>query len=122
MNVSHFSLGVTAPIGLAISWSLHQKSAFTLFPTVLDLGTVVSYRFDNNNSSELPEFNLQNIIAPGIQGSFGIPSTPIVMSGGWQRGPLFREIQMPFSGTVGANRWFINISVDIPLFTLKSGQ
>ena len=129
-GLTKYSAGVTAPIGVAVSWSFcKHKSSFTIFPSVLDLGAVVSYRFKDSMTENLPEFTLENIIAPGIQASLGIPNSPIIVSGGWQKGPLLRQITIddmmgaePAIETVDASRWFVNISVDIPLFSLRAGH
>ncbi len=117
------TFGVTAPIGVAFSWSLGENSSLSIFPSIVDLGAVVSYRFNNPDTEDLPEFALQNIIAPGVQASLGIPKTPLVFSGGWQNGPLLRRItSTDIEESVDASRWFLNLSVDIPLFSLRAGD
>jgi len=89
----------------------------------IDLGAVVSYRFNNPDTEDLPNFTLQNIVSPGIQGAIGIPKTPLVFSGGWQNGPLLRRItSTDIEESVDASRWFLNLSVDIPLISLRVGD
>lgn len=136
MELTKYSAGITAPLGIAFSLSILNKSSLTLFPSILDLGAVVSFRFEDSITENLPEFSLQNIIAPGVQASIGIGGTPLVISGGWQNGPLLRKIDTLIEGidenmqpitnqvieTVDASRWFINLSVDIPLFSLRVGH
>ena len=127
-DTQDFTLGLTAPIGVSFSWSIKNKASFSLFPYVFDLGAVVAYRFSDQTESELPELSLSNIIAPGMNLSLGIPGTPLVLAGGMQYGPMLREITktddmgLELKEFVQAYRYFVNLSVDIPLTTLRNGK
>ena len=127
-DAKDFTLGLTAPIGVAFSWSIKNKASISLFPYVFDLGAVVAYRFSDQTESELPELSLSSIIAPGMNLSLGIPGTPLVLAGGLQYGPMLREITetddmgLELKESVQAYRYFVNLSVDIPLTMLRNGK
>lgn len=121
LKEKEWSRGITAPIGIAVSKGVGEGS-FSLFVTIIDLGAVVSYRFQNpvtTNSGtvqvddpttpavnemltatetysvdQLPEITLQNILAPGAYLIYGIPKVPISVGIGAQRGPQLRRINV----------------------------
>jgi hypothetical protein len=121
-----WSIGVSAPIGIAFSWPLQNKKgkspgSFSIFMSVLDLGAFTAYRFTNNETvKELPELRMDNLFAPGGAMVFGFPKFPGAFSVFMQRGPSLRKVTSDaytFNETTG---WKIGISlsVDIPLFNL----
>ncbi len=46
---------VTAPVGLAFNMSMKKAGCFTLFTSVIDVGALMAYRFNDPNSNDLPE-------------------------------------------------------------------
>ncbi|MEP1035629.1 hypothetical protein [Ekhidna sp.] len=115
--------GITAPVGVAVSKGYFLgEGSISLFVTLIDLGAIVSYRFQNPVTSspetiqvddpatmgmneeltatatytvdQLPEITLQNILAPGAYIMYGIPKIPISVGVGAQRGPQLRSIKV----------------------------
>jgi len=114
--------GLSAPIGIAISVGFphNWKNPWsaTAFFSVIDLGTLASYRFNSDSTiAEVPTIQLKDIIAPGIFGEIGIGGTPLSLGAGWQYGPVLREIT---GGTtvVGPtySRFIVSLKVDVPIF------
>ncbi|HET6253323.1 MAG TPA: hypothetical protein VFE32_04590 [Puia sp.] len=131
------SYGVTAPIGVAISWGgLHfpftdlcQKVkqpghwSFSLFVSVIDLGAVASFRFNDTVTSSAAQIQLKDIISPGAFLSIGIPKCPLSVNLGAQVGPNLRKVYGAGSATNQSNdyanqtywRFSASLLVDIPL-------
>ncbi len=131
---------VTAPVGIAFSWgdlrgpfTCHTKAkgtnndpkfrghSFSAFISLIDIGAVTALRFGDSaqTASRLPEITLQNILAPGVFVSWGIKKLPISLSGGYQYGPLFRDLGVV--NPLGNNfyqRFILSVNVDIPLLNL----
>lgn len=116
--------GVFAPVGLAFSrnFSLAKNGrgnfSASLFTSIIDIGALASFRLDTENDkiSTLPEIKLENIISPGLYGIIGLPRVPISIGGGYQVGPVLREVTAD-NLTLGSksNRWSLFVAVDIPL-------
>jgi hypothetical protein len=121
------NLSVTAPVGIYLGWGqLCQRSrnpgSLGLYISVIDLGTVASFRFKGDSISALPTINLYHIFAPGASFEFGIPSTPISLSYGVQIGPRLRKVDPALDTQIGDFYWRhgFSIKVDIPIFTFTS--
>jgi hypothetical protein len=125
--------GVSAPVGVAVSWGSRDQfkdnGSFSIFGSLIDIGAVASFRLTNDEGVEnLPEFTIENIIAPGIYAIYGIPKAPISIGFGYQRGPQLRgitsSIQVEGEPAVitydlaNGYRWNFFVAVDIPLFNL----
>jgi len=113
--------GINAPIGIAFSKGLRcgktELGSITAFLSIVDLGAITAYRFENDSTANLPEVKLQNIFAPGIHGIYGLPKLPISIGYGYQLGPALREIN---STNIEVDpeptkRHAFFIAVDIPL-------
>jgi len=117
------SYGVTAPIGIAVSFrnsrhSSRRSSSSSIFFSIIDLGAPVSFRFKDDKTEEIPSIQFKDIISPGVFYSFGIPRAPISVNAGWQLGPLLRVIDDPTyipTGNETYSRISLSIVVDIPL-------
>ncbi len=108
--------GLYAPLGIAISRGHKNLGSLTLFGSIIDLGALVSFRFNDPLADQLPEFKLQNIIAPGAYLIYGIPRYPVSIGGGVQFGPELRQININNAITESsAYRWSMFIGIDIPL-------
>ncbi|NGP89505.1 hypothetical protein [Fodinibius halophilus] len=118
------SFGMFAPIGISGSFSFSEKnkSSFSLFLSIIDLGAVASIR-TQDDVEELPEFTLENIIAPGAYAAYNIRNVPLTVMAGAQLGPQLRKFETDETETTTLTessvwRWQIAITVDIPLFNL----
>jgi len=97
---NHFS--VFAPVGLefGIATGIWFPSTIGIFGSVIDVGTLASYRLSETISAEgdtvsnNPQVKFKNIIAPGIFLVFGISKTfPITLGLGYQYAPSLRSIE-----------------------------
>jgi len=120
---SNVVLGFSSPVGAAASWGICNGWSFSLYATIIDIGGITAYRFDDNSTEGLPEIELKNIISPGGYFVFGIPGSPLSFGGGIQVGPELRKITMPDPSNsqmtiieqVNAVRLSLFFAVDIPL-------
>jgi len=108
--------GLFAPLGIAISKGTPAGS-ISVFASVIDVGALVNFRFKDPYTSRLPEFKLQNIVAPGAYLIYGIPRFPISVGGGIQYGPQLRAINATSANIdfSSAYRWSLFVGVDIPI-------
>lgn len=130
------SYGVAAPVGVSISRGhsilffgggekrlLENKGGWSssLFLSLVDLGAVAAYRFENDEAAEVPTIKLKHIFSPGIFLSTGIPKSPLSLNIGMQVGPTLRKVDnngnTPSSdvGNKTYVRYSISLAVDIPL-------
>lgn len=119
--------GVYAPIGITISKGLGKKGgSLSLFVSVIDIGSVASFRLTDTSTEKLPKLTLQNIFAPGAGIVYGIPKWPISIGYSYQFGPVLREITATDKVTSDKpnSRWQFFLAVDIPLlnFYTKTKQ
>lgn len=112
--------GLVAPFGIAFSKGLDRIGSATLFASFIDVGALVSFRFKDNNAALLPEFKLQNVLAPGLYGIYGLPNLPISLGVGVQYGPQLRKLTATNLSTSTSAAYRVNafIAVDIPVFNL----
>lgn len=113
--------GMSAPIGIAASVGLDVNKpkgggALTLFVSLIDVGALTNFRFNDSETAELPELKVENIFAPGAYVLYGFRRLPISIGGGYQYGPQLREINST-NATLNnpTGSWRVMIAVDIPL-------
>lgn len=128
------NIGLAAPIGFALTWSLNKGDydkpgpSLGLFFSAIDIGAVFNYRLGSNEG--LPEITWTNIVAPGVFIMAGYKDSPITIGAGIQYGPQLRKIKPPGAGADAGNldpeavissrsvRIGIIIAVDIPLIRI----
>ncbi|MEM8929138.1 MAG: hypothetical protein AAGC45_13130 [Bacteroidota bacterium] len=116
-----FSLGLNAPIGVATSWDLQsgkkEHGSFSIFVPLIDIGAVTNFRFEDDETEELPEIKLENIFAPGLYFVHGWAKLPISWGIGGQLGPQLREVEPSINSLDSDLSFSIRafIAVDIPL-------
>ena len=127
----HNSLSVYAPVGVAFNWGIcwRQKDpgSVSVYLTLLDIGSIVSYRFieDTGNISNKFKVSLSNIFAPGANLAIGIPNVPISIGGGFQwvptlqRDPKSNEF---YNLDHSAVRFQVFAAVDLPLLNLHTSR
>ena len=122
------SYGLTVPIGISISKGSSLffiptgKTGFSssLFISLIDLGAVAAYRFQDSKTEQVPTIKLGDIFSPGLFLSMGIPKTPISVNFGAQTGPNLRKVtstENDYSKNTYI-RYSISVCVDIPLLNL----
>ncbi|WP_276366690.1 hypothetical protein [Chryseolinea sp. H1M3-3] len=144
------TLGFSVPVGLGFSWgevkektkvkedSTTNRNEFnelkngkwmtryisgrshSLFVSVLDIGAITSFRLIDDDTESLPEFNWNNILAPGVYYVNGLKNTPLSWGLGVQYGPQLRSIEkdgteLKLSESLFSVRFFL--SVDVPVFS-----
>jgi len=126
-SAPEYSTGITAPIGLAVSWG-HSFFPFdcktkkgcstTIFASIVDIGALASYRFSNSVDS-VPKFDLRDIISPGLFISWGISKCPISINLGCQMAPLLTAVSVK-GNTFGSKtfRFTLSACVDLPMLNL----
>lgn len=118
------SYGVTAPIGVAISWGGKKGWSSSLFVSLLDIGAVAAYRINNDSVASVPTIQLKDIFSPGVFLSIGIPKTPISFNIGAQVGPNLRKVKDAKNDYSNKTytRLSTSICVDIPILNLYTKQ
>ncbi len=117
------SYGLTAPVGISISYGGNCKraknhSSYSLFLSVIDIGAIASFRFIDTTTEVLPTIQLKNILSPGIFFSYGIPKLPVSVNAGWQMGPLLRKVDTQINENTYSDRYgrvSLSICIDIPI-------
>lgn len=117
------SYGLTAPVGISVSYGGNCKraknhSSYSLFLSVIDIGAIASFRFSDTLTEVLPTIQLKNILSPGIFFSYGIPKSPISVNAGWQMGPLLRKVDAQMNENTYSDRYgrvSLSICIDIPI-------
>ena len=117
------TLGLSVPIGLAFSFKLprSQRGSFSVFLPILDIGAVTAFRFDRDGTSDLPELEFKNFIAPGGFLNYNFYKAPLTAGIGWQYGPQSRVID-DLGTTSRSWRLMFNLTIDVPIFNLINGD
>ncbi len=134
--------GLSAPIGLSFSSTLGSKkisysendlenpdlvkvgrnnlwkrsgTTITIFASVIDIGAVVSYRFNNQDTVLPQKVKWAQVISPGLHLNVGIKGTPLVFSAGVQYTPQLRSFKQDELQR-NVVRVYGGIFFDLPLF------
>ncbi|CAA6801550.1 MAG: Unknown protein [uncultured Aureispira sp.] len=110
---------VTTPIGVTFNWGFKNFGSIGILASVLDIGALTAFRFQDDNVSELPDLKFENVLAPGGYLVYGVPKYPIAIGFGAQLGPNLRTVT---NGTLVTQtsgwRWGAFIAVDIPIVSV----
>jgi hypothetical protein len=144
-NNSGAVYGITAPVGLSLSktfgkrttgaykninlenpdlikisgdklWKRSQTT-LTAFFSIIDIGAVVSYRFNNQDTVLPQKIKWAQVVSPGVHFNISIKGTPLVFSTGVQYTPQLRNFKQD-SEQRNAVRFYGGILFDLPLFNL----
>ncbi|HEU4881123.1 MAG TPA: hypothetical protein VFT45_02725, partial [Longimicrobium sp.] len=99
-------------------WVIKLFCSVGIFIPVVDLGTLVTYRLDNDAGvDETPNDSFRQVIAPGVFLSLGIRHSPLALLVGAQFIPTIREVAST-DDTDDANAWRLGaaLALDVPLF------
>jgi len=123
------NLALTAPVGVYAGWGLSRRHAGSgkfsrpwsigFYLPLIDVGTLASFRLDDQTVDVLPTVTLGQIFAPGLFAELGIAGTPLSLGLGGQVGPRLRKFEADLVD-LGETyfRWGASLKVDIPIFTL----
>lgn len=121
--------GVYAPLGISVSWgsktvkkngSKKSPSSFSAFFSIIDVGSLVSYRFSNTNDTLANDIKirLNQILAPGVHLVYGFPKLPISFGIGANWTPLLTKVETNAINVLNIDkrpfRWQAFLAVDIP--------
>lgn len=136
------NIGFAAPIGISFNKGLkkkHSKDTYnkshSLFISIIDIGAIVNWRIQHEQSGGMPEIKWKNVFAPGLFAIRGLKNSPISIGVGLQYGPQLRKIKIPSDTSSNGSttpaeaviesstlRFGLIVTVDIPLlhFTPKN--
>lgn len=115
------SASLYMPIGVDIALGCGPSSV-GLFFQAFDLGAVLNYRLNNNDSTvqASPNISWQQLVSPGVSFFYQIDKTPIVIAAGVNYTPGLRKIQQGgVSYDANALRYGISLTVDVTAFHLR---
>jgi hypothetical protein len=111
--------GIFAPIGLEISKGFKNYGSISLYIPIFDLGAIIDFKLSNDSSEIETEFELDNIISPGLYLSYGFPGIPLSIGGGMQFSPHLGKVTV--DGKViepRELRWNLFLAFDLPLIKI----
>ncbi|BDS12151.1 hypothetical protein [Aureispira anguillae] len=110
---------VTTPIGVTFNWGFKNYGSIGILASVLDIGALTAFRFEDDNVSDLPDLKFENVLAPGGYLVYGVPKYPIAIGIGAQLGPNLRSVTNGSLVTQTSGwRWGAFIAVDIPIVSV----
>lgn len=115
---------VTTPIGFTFNWGFKNYGSISILASVLDIGALTAFRFQDDSVNELPDLKFENVLAPGGYLVYGVPKYPISIGIGAQLGPNLRTVtdaNLNISTTSGW-RWGAFIAVDIPIVSVYTSN
>ena len=120
--------GLSAPVGVALSWGIGGKKegkggkSISLFLSMIDIGSMASFRFNDDNTESVPQVQLKDIISPGVFGVFGFGKCPVSLGMGYQIGPRLHDINADAASVVSDTygRFSAFIGVDIPMINFHT--
>jgi len=113
---------VTTPIGVTFNWGFNNAGAIGIMASVLDIGALTAFRFQDNTVNELPDLRFENVLAPGGYLIYNVPKYPISIGVGAQLGPNLRTVKNSSLGITQTSgwRWGAFLAVDLPMVSLYS--
>ncbi|UII29180.1 hypothetical protein LVD15_12345 [Fulvivirga maritima] len=116
-----FATGLSAPVGVAMSWG-GKGASFSVCLSLIDIGSVASFRFNDDATESVPEIQLKDIISPGIFGVYGFKDVPLSGGAGYQIGPRLHEVTADNADLVSETygRFSVFLAVDIPIINFHS--
>lgn len=108
-----------APIGIEMARSTNESSYSLLF-SVVDLGSIVSYRFESGEVDGIPEdFILKSVISPGVFFVHGFKNSPLSLGLGAQFTGDLRKVDDQRSSSI---RLGLFLAADLTLFQLSAKE
>ena len=121
---------ISAPVGLSINFGAHKNNRrkdgkrtivnnWQIFGSLIDVGTLANVRLVDNQT-HVPKFTLENIFAPGLTINMGgLFNSPLTLGAGFQRAPNVLLINGVATKQPTSLRFSLNLSWDIPMWSLK---
>ena len=108
------NIGLSAPIGVTVSFGTKNCGSVSVFASIFDLGSIMNFRIPNNNSS-FSKVKFENFLAPGLGVYYNFPKMPFTAGIHANYIPNIREIA---NIRYSAFRMNVSFLVDIPFFTI----
>jgi len=111
--------GVTAPIGLALTFD----GWLTIIGNVLDLGSLVNQRL-NNDTTSYSNLTLAQFFTPGVGLAINLKNAPVTFCASWNHINDLRTIKYASGNAtttatgLDVNRFSLSVLIDIPFLTL----
>lgn len=118
------NLGLSAPIGLAFTYA---KGYTTTFVSLIDLGSVVNQRF-NNDTTAYTNFRFEQFFTPGFGQYLNFKKLPITLGLHFSFIPNLRNIKYEDGNAVitesntSVTRINFSLLMDIPFFTFYNNE
>ncbi|MGB0176037.1 MAG: hypothetical protein ACPF9D_02655, partial [Owenweeksia sp.] len=92
-------------------------TSLSLFLSIVDVGALASFRFDDPETESVPDIELKDIISPGAFFVVGLNKMPLSIGAGAQIGPNLHDVNATTVSTVSDHyvRYSIFLAVDIPI-------
>ncbi|MGX1641223.1 hypothetical protein [Sphingobacterium sp. NPDC055431] len=118
-NQTKTNIGLAAPIGVSVSF----KNYITFFASIIDLGTLVNVRL-NNDTTFYSNLKFEHFLAPGVGFYINHKSSPLTFGVHYNYIPSLRTIKIGNGEAaiteehISVSRFNVSVLVDIPLYTL----
>jgi hypothetical protein len=118
-NQTKGNMGLTAPIGISVTLG----GGFTTFVSVIDLGSIVNARL-NNDTSNYSGLKLEQFFSPGLGLYYNFKHLPLTLGAHYSYIPDLRTITYSSGNAMvtdthaSVSRINLSVLIDIPLFTL----
>lgn len=115
---------VATPIGVTFNMGFKNYGSIGVLASLVDIGALTAFRFQDDSANELPELRFENVLAPGGYLVYTIPKYPIAIGVGAQLGPNLRTVTNTNLGIDQTSgwRWGAFIAVDIPIVSLYNNN
>ncbi len=115
---------LTTPIGASFNFGMRKGGSLSLQVSLLDIGALTAFRFQDSSANNFPELKLSNVFAPGGYLVYGLPKMPISIGFGAQVGPQLRNITTGGGLYTPASGWRMGafLAVDLPIFNVYTSS
>ena len=115
---------LTTPIGASFNFGLKKGGSISLQLSLIDIGALTAFRFQDSSANNFPELKLANVFAPGGYIVYGVPKMPLSLGFGAQVGPQLRQITTGGGLYTPTSGWRLGafLAVDIPIFNVYTSS
>ncbi|MHB8853888.1 MAG: hypothetical protein ACYC6P_11115 [Ignavibacteriaceae bacterium] len=104
----YFTSGLSAPVGLEFSYGIGNNNSLGIMFSILDFGPPINSRLYNSKL----EYQLIDLIQPGVYLTFGIKDLPLAIAAGYYNGKGYNI------NSQNVNHFNIAFLFDMPLFLI----
>jgi len=113
------NIGLAAPIGISVTY----KGRLTAFASIIDIGSIVNVRL-NNNTTSFSDLRFEQFLTPGIGLYYNVKTSPFTFGVHYNYISNLRTVEFVeglakvTETQVSVSRLNLSVLVDIPFFTL----